>query len=181
MKLKRPIFKPLAQNKTRTMNKLLILLFGILLISCSQNKKENLRSDEKFVEIVKVSENFDWLLGKWIRLNEEEGMETFENWEKISDTEYSGIGFTMQNGDTLKQERIKLIKSNSSWNLEVKVPEESESIIFNMTSYDMEEFTCENEVIDFPNKIKYWKNGDKINASVSGGEMEIPFEFERLK
>ena len=155
------------------MKKILILLIGILITSCNQTKKEKQKDEIK-------SENFDWLLGKWKRLNEEEEKETFENWNKINETEYSGIGFTMQNGDTIKQEKIRLTKTSGKWNLTVKVPEESESITFNGISHNETEFTCENNEIDFPNKIKYWKNGNRINAMVSGGEMEIPFEFEKL-
>ncbi len=62
----------------------------------------------------------------------------------------------------------------------VKAPEDLESITFIGTSYNDYEFTCENNEIDFPNKIKYWKNGQNINASVSNSEMEISFEFEKL-
>ena len=62
----------------------------------------------------------------------------------------------------------------------VKVPEESESITFNGVSHNENEFICENNEIDFPNKIKYWRKGERINAMVSGGEMEISFEFEKL-
>lgn len=157
------------------MKKTLILLIGILITSCNQTKKE------KQTTTTKISENFDWLLGKWKRLDEEDGKETFENWNKIKKTEYSGIGFTIQNGDTLKQEKIRLIKVKGKWNLTVKVPEESESVTFNGVSHNENEFTCENNEINFPNKIKYWKNGNRINAMVSGGEMEIPFEFEKLE
>jgi len=160
------------------MRKILILLIGVLIISCNQDKKKNI--NEETVELAKESNNFDWLIGKWERLNEEEGKKTFENWEKISNTEYSGIGFTMQNGDTIKQEIIQLINSSEKWNLTVKVPEEMESITFKMTNHSENEFTCENTEIDFPNKIRYWKNGDKINASVSNAEMEIQFEFKKL-
>ena len=162
------------------MKKILILLIGILIISCNQTKKENKKTDVKSTTTVEISENFDWLLGKWKRLNEEEGKETFENWKKIRETEYSGIGFTMQNGDTIKQEKIRLTKINGKWNLNVKVPEESELITFNGISHNENEFTCENIEIDFPNKIKYWKNGNRINAMVSGGEMKIQFEFVKL-
>tara|TARA_B110000093_G_C12764288_1_gene323858 strand:- start:153 stop:647 length:495 start_codon:yes stop_codon:yes gene_type:complete len=162
------------------MKKILILLIGILIMSCNQSKKEKQKEEIKSETMIEKSENFDWLLGKWKRLNEEEEKETFENWNKINETEYSGIGFTMQNGDTIKQEKIRLTKTSGKWNLTVKVPEESESITFNGISHNETEFTCENNEIDFPNKIKYWKNGNRINAMVSGGEMEIPFEFEKL-
>lgn len=159
----------------------LFLLIGILIASCNQNQKKN--PNEREAEPTKMNqvvENFDWLLGQWKRLDEEEGKETFENWDKISETRYSGIGFTMQHGDTIKQERIRLTKINGGWNLTVKVPEETESITFKMIDFSESDFTCENNEIDFPNKIKYWKNGAKINASVSNSEMEIPFEFEKL-
>ena len=146
-------------------------------MSCNQTKKEKQKEEIKSETMIEKSENFDWLLGKWKRLNEEEGKETFENWNKINETEYSGIGFTMQNGDTIKQEKIRLTKTSGKWNLTVKVPEESESITFNGIIHNETEFTCENNEIDFPNKIKYWKNGNRINAIVSGGEMEISFEF----
>lgn len=160
------------------MRKTFILIIGVLIISCNQSKKKSINTET--VEITEKSNNFDWLLGEWERLNEEEGKKTYENWEKISDTEYSGIGFTMQNGDTIKQESIRLIKTSDKWDLTVKVPEENESISFKMTYHSENEFTCENNEIDFPNKIRYWKNGRKINASVSNSEMEIQFEFKKL-
>ena len=160
------------------MRKILILLIGVLIISCNQDKKETINKET--VELTKKPINFDWLIGKWERLNEEEGKNTFENWEKISNTQYSGIGFTMQNGDTIQQENIQLINTSEKWNLNVKFPEETESTIFKMTNYSENEFTCENMENDFPNKIRYWKNGDKINASVSNTEMEIQFEFKKL-
>ncbi len=126
-------------------------------------------------------ENFDWLLGKWKRLNEEMDKETFENWHKISLTEYSGIGFTMQNGDTIKQERIRIIKQNETWNLVVKIPDEPESIVFPITELKIDNFTCTNDSLDFPKKIKYWKEGSNINALVAGDSLRIDFEFERME
>lgn len=162
------------------MKKILALtVIGVLIFSCNQSRNNEQKPIKKTTTI-KTTENFDWLLGKWKRLNEDKGKETFENWIKINETEYSGVGFTMQNGDTIKQENIQLFKSNEKWNLTVKVPEESESITFYGTGHNITEFTCENNEIDFPNRIKYWKNEQKIFASVSNSEMELLFEFERL-
>lgn len=153
----------------------IVILF---LSSCTSNNNEESKTQNN--EISKSTENFDWLLGNWKRNNEKENRETFEIWKKKNNSEYYGIGFTLQNNDTIKQEKIKLTKLNNNWILEVKVPEEIESITFNLTSIGNKEFICENKEIDFPKKIKYWKNGTKINALVSGDEMEIPFEFERI-
>ncbi|MCA0133917.1 hypothetical protein [Winogradskyella alexanderae] len=164
------------------MKQIIILIIGILFISCNQIKKEKtiIKIDKKESESTEQIENFDWLLGKWKRLNEEEGKATFENWEKINETEYSGIGFTMQNGDTIKQENIRLIKVSNKWDIIVKVPEEIESVTFNGLGHSENEFICENKEIDFPNRIKYWKNGNKLNASVSSPDIEIQFEFEKI-
>ena len=149
------------------------------MISCNQKEKQKTVAEP--ATTIETTGDFNWLLGKWKRLNEEEGKETFENWNAISKTEYSGIGFTMQGGDTIKQEEIQLIKTSGRWNFTVKAPEDPESIIFNGTSFNENEFICENLELDFPNKIKYWKNSENLKASVSYSEMEIPFEFEKLK
>ena len=119
-------------------------------------------------------------LQHWKRINEKEDRETFEIWEKKSNSEYYGIGFTMQNNDTLKQEKIKIIKIDKNWVLEVQPQDEPEPITFNMTSYNEQEFICENKELDFPKLIKYWKSGNNINALVSGDDLEISFEFERI-
>lgn len=160
----------------RTLNSIIIIsiITSFAFVSCNTNRKS------KVNKISQKSENFDWLLGKWKRNNEEQGKETFENWGKISNSEYSGIGFTMQKGDTIKQEKINLIKQNGKWDLIVKIPEETESLIFKMTDLDKDSFTCENDSLDFPKMIKYWKDGLKIKALVAGKDLEIPFEFEKV-
>ena len=162
------------------MKKIIIVLFGILLVSCNQNKKENTTIDQQEAENKTGALDFDWLIGEWKRIDEEEGKETFENWSKDSETHYSGIGFTMQDTDTIWQERIKLIKNDGEWHLSVKAPEEKESTIFKMSEHTEKEFTCINTEIEFPNTIHYWKNGNRIHATVSNSELEISFEFERL-
>ena len=86
----------------------------------------------------------------------------------------------MQGNDTIKQEKIALIKASEKWILTVKVPEEKESVSFKMINHTENDFTCENKELDFPNTIRYWKSGNRMKASVSNAEMEIPFEFEKL-
>ncbi|MDO6738651.1 DUF6265 family protein [Wenyingzhuangia sp. 2_MG-2023] len=157
------------------MKKLTILCLLLLAIACNQkqSKKENTTRLK--------TENFDWLLGKWQRLNESEGKETYENWHKVNENTYAGIGFTLQNGDTIKQENMRLFKTNGKWNLAVKTLDESEETYFNGVQHNANQFSCENKEIEFPNEIKYWKNGDNINASVSGSGMEINFEFVKIE
>lgn len=160
----------------KTLIKSVLLIITIVtIVSCNSTTKKTDNNSEKQVE------NFDWLLGNWERLHEEPGKETFENWKKISQNEYSGIGFTMQGSDTIKQEKIRIAKQSGKWILTVKVPEETESITFPITELKNNEFTCTNDSLDFPKQIRYWKNGEKMNALVSGDSLKIDFEFKRLK
>ncbi|QHC86220.1 hypothetical protein AS589_16200 [Empedobacter brevis] len=142
---------------------------------CNTKQSENTETKNKKVE------NFDWLLGKWQRTNEEKDKTTFENWKKINDSEYSGIGFTIQNNDTISQEIMKIVETDGKWDLFVKTPEEKDFIKFEMSEIKEDKFEFKNDTSDFPKLIKYWKNGDKINALVSGDSLEIPFEFRHIE
>lgn len=128
----------------------------------------------------KQGEDFDWLLGNWQRINEQEGRQTFENWQKINDAEYEGLGFTLQNDDTIWQENIKLIKSDSGWNFEAIGKGETNPTIFRLTRKEKESFVSENELNEFPKKIHYYKSKDNLNATISGGGEEVLFEFKKV-
>lgn len=145
-----------------------IIVLAFVFTMCNTKQNEN-------------TENFDWLLGKWQRTNEEQGKTTFENWEKINNSEYNGIGFTIQNNDTISQEKMKIVETDGKWNLLVKTLEEKEFIRFEMSEIQQDKFECRNDTLDFPKLIKYWKSGDKINALVSGDNLKLSFEFERIE
>ncbi len=125
------------------------------------------------------SDTFDWLLGKWQRENEEIGKKTFENWQKINDTEYNGLGFTLKDKDTIKQEKMKLIKSDGTWFLKVKTLDEKNYTIFRVSEMNKNSFTCTNDTIDFPNTIKYSNKNQRLFAEVSNNDMKIDFIFKK--
>ena len=137
------------------MKKTFILLTSILVLSCNQNTKTNQNESLETESNTKteITENLDWLTGSWKRLNEEVGKETFENWEKISSSEYSGIGFTMQKGDTISQEKMDIIETNGKWTLFVKMPNDKEATKFEMTELKNNEFVCVNDSNDFQRKL----------------------------
>ncbi|WP_255497854.1 DUF6265 family protein [Flavobacterium sp. I3-2] len=163
------------------MKKIVFLLCSSLIISCSDKTTDKSLNNETVKSEVETSENFDWLLGDWKRLNNDEGNETFENWKKINDTEYLGIGFTLKNGDTISQEKMELSKTNNQWNIAVSFPTEKNATFFKVTQIEKNSFTCENEQNDFPKKIHYWIENQNLKAIISNDEMEIDFVFERLK
>ena len=145
-----------------------IILIAFVFTMCNSKQNES-------------TENFDWLLGKWQRINEEQSKTTFENWEKNNNSEYNGIGFTIQNNDTISQEKMKIVETNGQWNLLVKTLEEKEFVRFEMSEIQEDKFECKNDTLDFPKLIKYWKNGNKINALVAGDSLKLSFEFKRIE
>lgn len=152
---------------------------GVLLIcvSCTQTNSALFTQEIETTAKMQIAYNFDWLLGKWKRSNESAGKHTFEIWEKVNDTEYFGVGYTLQDGDTISHEEIKLIKVNNRWDFIVTLPEEKDPIAFKGISQSANHYICENPQNDFPTKIRYWRTGNVLHASISGDEMEIPFEF----
>ena len=86
----------------------------------------------------------------------------------------------MQNNDTIQLEKIDLKKLDNKWVLKVQLQGEPGPVTFIMTGYNEKEFVCENKEHDFPKLIKYWKNGNKLSALVSGDEMKISFDFDRI-
>jgi hypothetical protein len=160
---------------------LLFLSTAIVVLSCNQNTKTTQSGPSEAHSETKNTVNFDWLTGKWKRSNEKAGKETFENWNKISPTEYSGIGFTLQKGDTISKEIMKIINSNGKWTLLVKTPKEKQFIKFKMTELKSNEFICINDSLDFPKQIQYSSEGKKLKAIISNEKMKIPFEFEQAK
>ena len=123
--------------------------------------------------------NFDWLLGEWKRTNEAEGLQTFEHWKKISDTELVALGYTLKASDTVWQESIKLIKKEEQWNYVVKLQDAKTPTIFKVTKIEMTGFTCENADNEFPKKIRYTKVEKGLNTVISGDGKVILFQFAR--
>ncbi len=156
-------------------------LYLVLIVSFVLSCHETNEGIEKTETAVPEIESFDWLLGNWQRTNEEEGKQTFEHWEKKSDSEYLGFGFTMEETDTISFENIRLIKTDTSWAIEVNLPEEAQATVFELTEIDETGFTCENEANEFPKKITYFKEGNALKAIISGGDMEISFDFEKVE
>ena len=164
------------------MKKIVILFIGILLISCNEGKKE--KSKKTTTELTETTDNFDWLLGEWKRSNEEVGKETFSNWDKKSDTEYTGLSYTTQKGDTIYEQYFKFFKSKSDWVFQIMLKGETTPSSFKMTSHSSKQFICENKEEDYPNKeedspnkIKYWTDNGKLYATISGEKIKLDFEY----
>ena len=125
--------------------------------------------------------DFSYLIGKWNRTNEAAGKETFEQWEKISDREYEGLGYTLAAGDTVWKENIQLIRETDHWDYEVQGQGDSIATPFKVTKASANGFECYNPVNEFPKTIQYTRAGDSLYAKISDGDTQIDFIFAKAK
>ena len=149
---------------------IMALIMIIVVVSCNNSSTIN---------TVNSPQNFDWLIGNWMRINNKENQTTFENWEKKNDSKYTAFGYTLQNKDTTWQENIVLTRIDNSWSFNVTGKGEITPTKFILTTIENGKFICENPENEFPKQIEYIKNGDKLDAKISGGDMEVIFNFKK--
>lgn len=125
--------------------------------------------------------DFSYLVGDWKRTNEAAGKETHEHWKKNSDTEYTGLGYTLAAGDTVWKESIRLVREKDQWLFKVIGNRDSIATTFKVTKADSYSFECFNPENTFPNTIRYVNERDSLFATISDGETEIDFIFAKVR
>ena len=146
----------------------LSMLSLLICFSCQQEKSKEGNSV-----------NFDWLIGEWLRSNEEDGKMTYEYWQKISQKEYKGLGCTVFAGDTTFKEDLKIHRSEGAWWLKVTGLDNS-PVSFRIVSVKKNGLNAENPDNEFPKFIKYRLIDDQLKAFVSDDNNKIEFVFDRM-
>ena len=156
------------------MKQLIVLLMISIFFSCKKTEDSNTNHTES------NKTKFDWLVGNWIRKNDKDSKQTFESWQKKSSTEFIGISYTLLNKDTVWKENVKLNKVKNTWLFAVTGKEDKKPTVFQLAKINDSLFVFENKNNEFPKLIQYQNKGNTFSALVSGGDMTIPFEFEKV-
>ena len=150
--------------KISDMKKLLTIGL-ILILQCS------------FAQVSSDLKKLSWLEGKWERTNTKPGKKGFEIWTKVSATEWKGKGVSLTGADTTFVEKLKLIVKDGTPYYVADVPENQKEVLFRFTTLTENSFVCENLQHDFPKKISYQRDGDKLKAVISGDGKSIEYLF----
>lgn len=143
-----------------------IILVSITSLSCSSSKEMgNLKS-------------ITWLEGNWVTEKSKNSMFTKEQW-KLENQEMKGIGLVIENSDTTFVENLTLRMINDTLSYVASVPENTEEIIFKLTSNKNNSWKFENPGHDFPKLIEYIKKKDGFEAIVSGGDRSFKLNFKK--
>jgi hypothetical protein len=142
------------------MKKIIVLLTFIAFSSC--------KTENKF-------QKPNFLVGNWERINNESGKKTYETWK----ADYTGIGITVKNKDTVFKEVLSIVSINDTLTLIVEGVNKTPTL-FKFTSQTDSSFVAENPAHDFPTKIAYWLENKKLKAHVSNSKFGIDFVFEKI-
>ena len=147
------------------MNMQLTVMLGFVLLSTCQTPERDLAE-------------LDWLLGHWERLDAQDGVSAYEKWAETTKQEYSGIGISLREADTLFIERLSLFVAGQTVYYAADVPENPEPVWFALTESGDEHATFENPGHDFPKTIAYRLTApDSLHVRISGDERAIDFFF----
>ena len=151
-----------AKNSQNMRYIFLLFAFSLfLIISCQTKKKQDYP---------------DFLKGKWQRVNEKPGKQTFDFWND----DLTGVGFTLQNSDTIFKEVMGIVSLKDTLYLKVEGVNEAPTL-FKFTKQTDSSFICENKLNEFPKKIHYFKDGKQLKCKISNEEFEVDFVFEKIR
>lgn len=116
--------------------------------------------------------------GFW-KMETDEGS-AIEEWEKVSDSLYTGIGYVVKDGDTIVYESIKLKYADGKlcYAPTVLNQNDGKEVLFPLKEYVEAEkkFVFENLLHDYPQRIIYHFTDDKNLTARIEGEVEGKIE-----
>ena len=121
------------------------------------------------------------LIGEWIRVGDL-GDETVskEVWRLEDDGSFEGVGLTIEDGDTIFVEKLKIYQKGKIIYYQAEVAHNPNPVDFEWQG-NSPNWRFENLDHDFPKVIQYFMMGDSLKVVISGNGKEIPFVFKRLK
>jgi len=144
-----------------------LILFG--LVSCY-----NPNSHESFSDLKKLA-------GKW---SSKEGVLFNEHWQFANDSLMTGLGFSLNETDTVFVERMKIYREGDSIYFAAKTSPEKNYVSFTLTDAGKNKWVFVNADHDYPNIIQYEiKNDTLLNAFVANirGNKKVEFHLKREK
>lgn len=127
-----------------------------------------------------VEQNFkklNWLNGTWESTNVKNGQTAQESWKFETARKLVGAGITKKGAQIVFEEKLQLLIKDNQIYYVADVATSKQPTWFKLTKLTDTSFVCENPEHDFPKKIAYQLNGNKLLATISGNGKSIDFNF----
>lgn len=110
-----------------------------------------------------------WLVGTWQHAVDD--AEIFETWTMVGELELKGIGYMMNDRDTVVYESIRLVEEEGQlyYIPTVKGQNDDQPVTFELMSFTENKMVFHNQTHDFPQLITYTRiTQDSLVAEISG-------------
>ena len=153
-------------------------LLACLLMCCSSHQSEKGRA-------LKIGQA-RWLAGVWTF--ESNGKQTYEMWQQLNDSTYTGKSYSLVDGDTTTYEDVRLLERDGEIAYIPIVVDQNagKPVTFKLTFINPGKLVFENPSHDFPQIISYEKiSNDSLLAQISGTVKEEQrvriYSMQRMK
>lgn len=119
-----------------------------------------------------------WLVGQWNRTGLPDGQSGYERWQSDG-AGYSGVGVRLRGAQVAFEERLRIEADDGGVFYIAAVPGNPAPVRFRLTEQTQNAVAFENPNHDFPKRIAYRVDGDRLEALISADGREIRFGFER--
>ena len=150
-------------------SRLLFVLFIFISISCYRPTPRQAFNDLKLLE------------GSWSTTT---GAEFNEVWSIANDSLLKGVGFSLENSDTLFAEQLKIYLSDDQVYYAAMVGSNEDYVHFKLEEAGSRSWKFVNTNHDYPNIIQYTMVNDSLLEAKTmniRGNKEIVFNFKRVK
>ncbi len=107
-----------------------------------------------------------------------DGRSGCERWQ-VDRGGYVGLGATLKNGKVQFQEKLRIEEDHEGVHYIADVPDNPAPVRFRLVEIGEGSVAFENPAHDFPKRIAYRLDGDRLEARVSGGRREMTLRFQR--
>lgn len=125
---------------------------------------------------------FGWMSGAWCT-PVDAGEQTCEVWSDETVGAIAGLSRTMKNGAVVSEERMAIAPIQGRLTFIAKPADAAEPTRFPMISRGSTELVFENRDHDYPQRIRYWREGDVLMAEIAmaDGSKPMRWRYERVK
>lgn len=121
----------------------------------------------------------NWLPGRWVSEASASGAQSYEIWQKISDQQFTGVGYTVNGADTSFSETLQITRQGDDFFYMADVPHNPAPVAFKIIEMSEDALVCENLAHDFPQRIEYKRSGPSLEVIISAGEKARTFHFKK--
>ncbi|MBC9033138.1 hypothetical protein IAG41_12130 [Sphingomonas sp. JC676] len=124
-----------------------------------------------------------WLVGEWCT-EPSQGEQTCERWAPMAKHEMRGVSETRRGAETVSAETMRIIDHAGRLVFHAE-PKGQAAADFQSTvrDYAPSELTFENRAHDYPQRVRYWRDGELLMAEISlaDGGKPMRWTYHRVK